>query len=116
MNPGGTPSPLDLSKATKLKCVEFQLGKAWVRWISETLRSARVNTVRQINLTLYATFHVTEDVVREWLDLDHLLVQLWTSHLIVPKVTYGPELGVLTSNLVPELMNRGAVHVMEHNG
>ena len=112
-DPDGTPPPLDLSESTKLKDVKFQIGRPRVRWISETLRSARPNTVRQIGLTLYLIFDPTEDIVQEWHELDHLLVQLWTLHSIVPEVTCQHELGELAPNLFPELTSRGAVCISE---
>lgn len=86
------PPPLDLSKASKLKDAEFRLAGPHIRWIVmtlETAKTAREKTLEQITIRTVANFHdlIEETVHQEWQDLDHLLVELWTSHSIRPKVT-----------------------------
>ena len=108
---GNPPSPLDLSKATKLRDVGFRFGTSSVQWISIMLRSARLDTLRRINIVIFpgAFFTATEEVDRGWQELDQLLVWLWTSHSVIPKVTYERVPGEFTLNLFPELANRGVV-------
>ena len=77
-----------MSKATKLNEVVFRFAWPRIQWISKTLQTARLDTLRRICTTSYTIFNPTEDVVREWQELDHLLLRLWTSHSIIPKVPY----------------------------
>ena len=61
---------------------------------------------------------IEERVRREWLELDHLLTQFWTSHSIRPQVVYEPGGGSqgmrhLASGLLPELTRRGLVDLVE---
>ena len=62
----------------------------------------------------YDRYGVGESCYRQWLELDHLLVQLWESHSIRLTVSYraspGKEGEVTDSrvhNLLPEVTNRG---------
>ena len=62
----------------------------------------------------------TETVYQQWQDLDHLLVQLWTSRSIRPKVVYKGSRGEddsrdVASRLLPELTRRGFVDVIRPN-
>ena len=116
MNPGDTLPLFDLSKVTKLRDVEFRFGTQSVQWISKTLQTTRLNTLRQISLTSYDTFNATEDIVWEWQELDHLLIRLWISHSIIPKVTHEHPMGASTPNLVPKLTDKGAVCVVINDG
>jgi hypothetical protein len=57
---------------------------------------------------------IGESNYRQWLELDHLLVQLWESHSIRPKVSYyaPPGKGGEVANgrvysLLPEVTSRG---------
>ena len=61
---------------------------------------------------------VDEAILRKWQDLDHLLVQLWTSRSILPKIRYerrdrGDDMGELAPTLLPGLTSRGAVSAVE---
>jgi hypothetical protein len=49
----------------------------------------------------------------QWLNLDRLLVQLWESHSIRPKVvcTAGHDVEDFIGSLLPEIMRRGVVDV-----
>ena len=57
---------------------------------------------------------VEEMVRQEWQDLDHLLVQLWSSRSICPKISYmerrvAKGLGKLVLSLLPNLAGKGVV-------
>ena len=115
----GVPS-LDLSKATKLKDVEFRCGKPDVQWITMALRTIESKTLQRITIDLYAPSvrQMGETVCQEWRDLDRLLVQFSTSHSIRPKITNGKweggvNLGSIVPMLLPELTRRGMVDVAE---
>jgi len=117
----GTPS-LDLSDATKLKDVAFHCGRS-TKWITTTVKTAKSENLQQItvNSPTATLGQIEEAVYREWEDLDHLLVQLWTSRSIRPRVTYERgkrEDGMkdLPSRLLPELTRRGVVEIVEFGG
>ena len=98
----GLPHALiDLSKATRLQDVEFRCGKLKVEWITMTLRTitSKHRDLQTILIRIFYKFSLEgsgasirqtagETAYREWLDLDRLLVQLWESRLIRPKVKY----------------------------
>ena len=114
------PPPFDLSEAKKLKELEFQftLGTPSVEWIATTTRTAKSKDLRQIRIrsNLASIDSIEGTARREWQDLDHLLVELWTSHSIRPNVRFktcwreGDPRDVAPS-LLPELASRvvGAV-------
>lgn len=111
-----TPPPLDLSKATKLQEVEFHCVIQDIQWIIMALQTAKSNTLRKIIICFSVTFTdpPKETVRREWLDLDRLLVELWTLRSIrltpkVPVITGRCDPGRLTRSLLPELSIRGGV-------
>ena len=103
--------PLDLSKATKLKDLEFRWHEPNVQWISAAIQTIKFGNLRKITLQLIPTLpDLLEDKVRlEWRDLDHLLVQLWTTRSIRPVVTFGGRTGGLVPTLLPGLTSKGAV-------
>ncbi|KAF9780892.1 hypothetical protein BJ322DRAFT_288059 [Thelephora terrestris] len=111
------PPPLDLSRAAKLKHVEFRFEMPDVQWIVATLETAETNTLQQITLFSSVPFDTVEEVIRmEWQNLDHLLARLWTAHSIVPELKYTPtlemelvDLGEAAPGLLPKLVNMGVV-------
>ena len=116
----GAPS-LDLSRATKLKDVEFNYCRN-IQWITTTIKTIESKNFQQITISYGNTpisFKIKEAVLQEWQDLDHLLVRLWTSRLIRPKIVYRREEGGedeasgLVQRLLPELTRRGAIDVVE---
>ena len=115
----GMPT-LDLSKATNLKDVEFRCGRPTVQWITMALQTARSENLQQITGTIYLvgiSANSIEDTVRqEWQDLDRVLVQFWTSRSIRPKLTCeaGNSFRGLAPSLLPGLMRRGFVDLVEH--
>ena len=86
-----------------------------------------IKTIKSKNLQQIAIFsyertplsaQIKEAVDREWQDLDHLLVQLWTSHSVRLKIMYRREEGEdeargLAQRLLPELTRRGVIDVAE---
>ena len=108
MFPDGPGSPVDLSEATKLKDVAFQLNSWNVQWVITTLQTItlRPRGLRQITIdvpydlvrkTFETSFRqansfeenfkwaVGEENCEQWLDFDRLLVQLWELCWIRPK-------------------------------
>ena len=97
--PGESRSaPVDLSKATKLKDVTFRPGLQRVEWVIRALQTITPEhrDLRQITIRMpwYPLAEVLANIrqtvgdthYRLWLDLDRLLVQLWESRSIRPKV------------------------------
>ena len=119
----GMPPSLDLSKATTLKDVEFRLCELEVKSINAAIRTATSTNLQQITISFPDIYFVDllpslldEGTRTEWQDLDHLLVQLWTTRSIRPVFTnkkMGGEnfVGAVTQKLLPELTGRGIVGV-----
>ena len=101
------PHPLDLSKAPKLKDVEFVAGYTGIQWITTTLQATIPKPLRQISIYSYGTRFVAGETGREWQDLDRILVKLWTSYSILPKIVCCDRLQMFAPNLLPELTSRG---------
>ena len=112
---------LDLSKATKLKDLALRWRGPSPQRITMALQTIESKKLQHITIHLYNT--TLEDPVeemdhREWQDLDHLLVQLWTSHSIRPQAAYevvggGKDLRDHAPSLLPELTRRGLVDLVE---
>jgi len=65
---------------------------------------------------------IGETTYEEWSDLDHLLVQLWESHSIRPKITYvctsqneEKEAIDCVSCLLPEITKRGIIYLVKYD-
>ena len=111
---------INLSKAEKLKDVEFRPGGPNAEWMSAVLRTAKSENLQQITIHFYT--HAVHTVLRypadamtrlEWRDLDHLLVQLWTTRSIRPVFTYEERGGeAQVPELLPELASRGVFDVV----
>ena len=88
-----------------------------VRWITATLQTAESTNLRKITIVVTScdtpADPVEERVHREWQGLDHLLVRLWTSRSIRPKIKYktgaAEELEKLIWSLLPNLVHNGAI-------
>ena len=113
---------LDLSKATKLKDLEFGCRKPNVKWISAVLRAAQVKNLRSISLVLSRDSaritSIWELSHHGWVALDCLLVQLWTSYLLRPKLMYdstggGGDLGCDVARLLPDSTRGGIIDIVE---
>ena len=87
---------IDLSNATRLKHVAFRPDPWTAEWTATALRTITPEhrDLRQITIHIPdylitaggATKTIEEPICEQWLDLDHLLAQLWESHSIRPKV------------------------------
>ena len=86
------------------------------------LRTAEPQNLRHVLLELPRHLGtgdaIWEPVRREWLELDCLLVQLWTSHSLRSTVMYGPgeggrDLRDLVARLLPELTRGGIFDLVE---
>ena len=82
-------------------------------WINATLQTAKSTNLQHI--TIHSDYFYPrndETALREWQDLDHLLVQLWTTRSILPMFTserWGlDEIDVLAlGELLPEFKTKG---------
>ena len=114
-----TPPPIDLSRATKLKTVDLRTDALAVEWITRTLQTITSKYLVQIAIIVppFLTSLIHTTVRREWEDLDHVLVQFWTSRSIRPvfkyKMTPGSVMGEYLRALLPELASREIVDVAE---
>jgi len=111
---------LDLSKASKLKYLEFLLTVPSVQWITTTLRSVESKNLQFIRINSFDNIRepVMEPFGQEWQDLDRLLVQFWASHSVRPRVEYiveegGKDLGGRAPSLLPELTRRGLIDLVQ---
>ncbi|KAF9780898.1 hypothetical protein BJ322DRAFT_1213540 [Thelephora terrestris] len=110
------PPAVDLSNATKLKHLEFQWRGPDIQWITTAIQTAQFKTLLQITIFMSSIRPISpRRKFLGWHELDHLMVQLWTSHSILPKILYcnGPQ--ELVASLLPELTKRGFVHGQEGN-
>jgi len=109
---------IDLSKAAELTHVVFRCGRS-TQWVTATVKTAKSENLQQITVSSFAVglAQIEGAVYREWEDLDRLLVQLWTSRSIRPRVRYkrgkGEDDRDLASKLLPELTKRGVVDMVE---
>ena len=109
---------LDLSKATNLKKVVFNIGRSSVTWIVTALKTIKSMDLQWITLQSqdvgpYRMSRTEKEFLpAEWRDLDHLLVQFWTSHSIRPKFVDASEyFKGLIPTLFPELTRRGLLDI-----
>jgi hypothetical protein len=117
--------------------VEFLCGGLGAEWISMTLRTITPNhrNLLQISLSVPDVSYgptlnridppnvrdaIGEVAHRQWLELDHRLVQLWESHSIRPKVMHYAPLGKdrkgpnsCVESFLPELTRRGIADLVK---
>ena len=125
---GSGPTPIDLSKATKLRDAVFWPVSPTVAWIITTLETItpKHQDLRQISIQIpFNFFFINADAAanvrriigetnyKEWLDLDRL-VRFWESRLVHLRVTLDTSTGEIKQNikcyvgcLLPEAMERG---------
>lgn len=117
-----TATSLNLSTALKLKRLMFVwIHQAGVRFIVEALQTVEPKDLQGITLQSDTSMvHGFEEPVRqEWLDLDRLLVQFWTSCSIRPKFMYdvgqgtGMDMMDYASRVMPELARRGLIDLIK---
>jgi len=125
----GKPS-IDLSKATTLKDVAFLVRSRNVEWVTMALRTitSKHRDLQQISIylpvpmTTSIGYNVRETIgkttYRQWSDLDCLLVQLWESRSIRPRitseypVTQWEVVGDFVGRLLPEMTRIGTVDLL----
>ena len=123
-------SLIDLSKATKLKDMEFGFQYLSIAWVASTLKTITSRhrdlqgvSIRGCDLSdstgtgWQANAAAEEDDTREqWMDLERTLVQLWESHAVRAKVEYysktREESCELMEKLLPEATKRGVVELL----
>jgi len=119
---GPEPGSFNLSKATKLRSVVFRPTWQTVEWITVALQTITPQHRDLRQISIYAPYHSTpydaeimqsleEATYRQWLDLDRLLVQLWESRSIRPRVGCQGEkcqnTESIIGHLLPEITKRG---------
>ena len=93
------PVSVDLSKATKLEGVVFRPVSPGVEWITTALRTVTPEHRTLQQISIYVPFNsalydigidigppIGETTRRQWSGLDHLLIHLWESRSIRPKL------------------------------
>lgn len=115
----GTP-PLDLSKATKLRDISLRCNGPNVQPFAMALQTVQSKHLQQITIQPCGAFAypVEETVLQKLQNLDRTLVQFWNSHRIRPKIMFVAgkgenDLRGLAPSLLPELMRRGVVDLVE---
>lgn len=90
-----------------------------VRCITKAPESIDSKHLRLVAIRSCAVFSspINPSIHREWRDLDHLLVHLWTIHSIRLGIEYGGKegagsLGDFARILLPEAVSRGFVKVI----
>jgi hypothetical protein len=120
------PTSIDLSKAIKLKDVVFQLNEWWFGWITTTLQTItpehqdlrQISVLVDFTIPFLSTGPSAETIGEQCLGLDRLLVQLWESHSIQPKVECtalrGKEQDARDSvgRLLPEITKKGIINLV----
>ena len=105
---------LDLSKATKLEEVEFRMRAPRAGWINATLNTTKTKNLRRITIHCDGCYFGDHRNVQQWRNLDHFLVQLWTTRRIPLLFTYraGWDSSIwLITELLPESNTRGALRM-----
>ena len=94
---GCVPGSFDLSNATRLRDLVLRPGSQAVGWITTALQTIPPQHRGLRQISIYVAYYLTtfgaevgqflgEGTLRQWLDLDRLLVQFWESHSIRPRV------------------------------
>ena len=123
---------LDLSGTTKLRDVTFRLDSLSVEWVMAALQTIKPKPRDLRQIAIYMPRYLApadpcanirqsigEASFGQWLDLDHLLVELWESHsvhsvasCVTRKGKRCDERGFIGS-LLPEITRRGVIHPTE---
>ena len=108
------PPPLDLSMALKLKDVEFWSDIQDVQWITKSLRSIQFRNLRQVKIAINLPARLLNPVGKllhhKLMELDRLLVNLWTSHSVDLWVECRAANG---RSLLPEITSKEGVRILE---
>jgi hypothetical protein len=124
----------NLSKATKLKDIMFRLDWWSVQWVITALQTISPDHRDLRQITIHIPYHspitgadanirqaIGETDYTQWLNLDRLLVRLWESHSVRPKVAVPTEQAEGSEctrdhvgHLLPEIANRGIIDLAEY--
>ena len=96
----------------------FRCKNSNVQRITTALRTVEPGNIEEISLEL-SGYILWGMVNQEWLDLDSLLVRLWTLRSLRLKVMYESRRGSgdrteAVARLLPEVMRRGIVDLVEY--
>jgi hypothetical protein len=108
--------------------VTFLLNSWIVEWIVTTLQTItpKHRDLRQITIKVstVASSYIAPGISQtieevgcgQWLDLDRLLIQVWESHSIRPKIVSVAELciGDRVQSFLPEVKKRGILDLVEY--
>ena len=118
------PVSIDLSEATRLKSVVFRIESWLVGWIVVALRTITSDHRDLREISIYASHRfdgnirgfITRQVAnRQWSDLDRVLVQLWESHSIRPRIGHA-KLGGRIARFLPDAAKRGIIDLINSHG
>ena len=125
---------IDLSKATKLADAIFWPESMDAEWITNALQTVTPDHRDLRQISIHVPSHFTpyggvpderrvarDETYGEWLELDRLLVQLWESYSLRPRVTYtvpNEEQRLVCmrdciGQLLPEITERGIINLVE---
>ncbi|KAF9642424.1 hypothetical protein BDM02DRAFT_3124560, partial [Thelephora ganbajun] len=123
---------IDLSRATKLKEAVFRPETLHVIWLVLALQTITSEQRYLHQISIHVHFHpsfiddpanlrqtVREDIYREWADLDRILVRLWESYRICPRVVYSVAsdrkemMCRRIGSLLPEITERGIIELVD---
>ena len=129
---GWWPDSIDLSKAARLKGSAFRVESQRVDWITMALQTIVPEHRDFQQITIYLPYDprlsgagadvrriAGELIFEQWLELDRILVQLWESHSIRPKIMcFAPrgmekEITECVGRLLPEITGREIVDLAE---
>ena len=110
----------------------FKLDSQLVSWVTTALRTVTLEHRDLRRVLIYTPYYSTlvdvgtdvgafigGAVCQQWLDLDHLLVQLWESHSIRPRVISETPIGARPDMrecfqlLTPEVTRRGIIDLVK---
>ena len=89
-----------------------------------TIKTIKSKNLQQITIFSYTrtslSGQIRDAVLQGWQGLDHLLVQLWTSHSVRLKIMYRRDEGEdeargLAQTLLPEFTRRGVIDMAKMN-
>lgn len=113
---------IDLSEATKLRDLTFRCARSrGIKSLTMALQTAGSENLRRITIHPYIITSddlIEEATLRDWWDLDLLLVQLWASRSVRTQFMYGPdregkEARDYAPSLLPELTGRGVIDLLK---
>ena len=117
---------IDLSKAIKLKVIQFHVEGLEIEWIIATLKTItqKHEDFKEISFNVTdVMYKVKDNPITKWLELESLIVKFWEERSIQTKVIYGGprckgrvEKGqslILCPLLLPNVMKEGIVDMIE---